>query len=224
MVSVSSSRLQFLWPVQNPSRKPHQYYCTSSTAPHLPVGAQPFHLTMKLARFAIAGAVPLVFAAGDPSPHDQAVAACASLNTTAKLGIMHGFGEIDGYSRNSGCGGLCGRATFRWDNGGWLVPSGLRTITTNRISRPNTPSQNIPLVILRLARACHAWARVCGCARAGPQGFGDGTKPGTSTQWPCTLNMASTFDPTLALEWGTAMGEEFWGKGTNIQEVGREGG
>ena len=43
--------------------------------------------------------------------------------------------------------------------------------------------------------------------------------PGTTTQWPSTLNMASTFDPALALEWGTAMGEEFWGKGTNIQEV-----
>ena len=30
--------------------------------------------------------------------------------------------------------------------------------------------------------------------------------------------MGSTFDPELAAEWGTAMGEEFWGKGTNIQE------
>lgn len=30
--------------------------------------------------------------------------------------------------------------------------------------------------------------------------------------------MAASFDPALALEWGTAMGEEFWGKGTNIQE------
>ena len=58
----------------------------------------------------------------------------------------------------------------------------------------------------------------CSCFVAGPQGFGDGTLPGTATQWPSTLNMASTFDPELALEWGTAMGEEFWGKGTNIQE------
>jgi len=53
----------------------------------------------------------------DPTPHDLAVAACAALNTSAKLDIMHGFGKIDGYSRNSGCGDLCGRATFRWDNG-----------------------------------------------------------------------------------------------------------
>ena len=30
--------------------------------------------------------------------------------------------------------------------------------------------------------------------------------------------MAAAFDPELALEWGTAMGEEFWAKGTNIQE------
>lgn len=37
--------------------------------------------------------------------------------------------------------------------------------------------------------------------------------------------MAASFDPDLALRWGTAMGEEFWGKGTNIQEVrGWEGG
>ena len=56
-------------------------------------------------------------ASSPQSPHDQAVVACASLNTTAKLGILHGFGKIDGYSRNSGCGGVCGRDTFRWDNG-----------------------------------------------------------------------------------------------------------
>ena len=30
--------------------------------------------------------------------------------------------------------------------------------------------------------------------------------------------MAASFDPALALEWGTAMGEEFYNKGTNIQE------
>lgn len=30
--------------------------------------------------------------------------------------------------------------------------------------------------------------------------------------------MAATFDASLAGEWGVAMGEEFWGKGTNIQE------
>ena len=88
---------------------------------------------------------------------------------------MRGYGTVvaySGYSRNSGCGGVCGRAqskntegditagTFRWDNG--------------------------------------------------PQGFGDHCKPGTTTQWPSTLNMGSTFDPELALEWGDAMGDEFW--------------
>jgi beta-glucosidase len=77
-------------------------------------------------------------------------------------------GKIDGYSRNSGCNGECGRATFRWDNG--------------------------------------------------PQGFGDGSPAGASTQWPSTLNMAASFDPSLANEWGEAMGMEFWAKGTNIQE------
>lgn len=30
--------------------------------------------------------------------------------------------------------------------------------------------------------------------------------------------MGATFDPELASEWGVAMGEEFWAKGTNIQE------
>ena len=66
----------------------------------------------------------------------------------------------------------------------------------------------------------------CGnaCGRAyfrwdnGPQGFGDGSPAGNATQWPSTLNMAASWDPDLAMEWGTAMGEEFWGKGTNIQE------
>jgi beta-glucosidase len=94
--------------------------------------------------------------------------ACSQLNFSLKAGMMRGYGLIDGYSRNSGCGNLCGRATFRWDNG--------------------------------------------------PQGFGDHVKPGTTTQWPSTLNMGASFDPSLALQWGTAMGEEFWGKGTNIQE------
>ena len=32
------------------------------------------------------------------------------------------------------------------------------------------------------------------------------------------LALSSTFDPQLASEMGVAMGEEFWGKGTNIQE------
>jgi hypothetical protein len=52
----------------------------------------------------------------------------------------------------------------------------------------------------------------------GPQGFGDGTKPGTTTQWSSCLNIGATMDPELAREWGRAMGEEFWNKGTNIQE------
>ena len=114
-------------------------------------------------------AVSVAMAGGSQAAyHSDAIEACASLTRTQKLGMMRGYGEIDGYTRNSGCGDLCGRKTFRWDNG--------------------------------------------------PQGFGDNVPPGTSTQWPSTLNMAATWDPELALEWGTAMGEEFWGKGTNIQE------
>jgi len=99
---------------------------------------------------------------------DEAISTCKTLSFDDKVGMMRGYGEIDGYSRNSGCGEQCHRKTFRWDNG--------------------------------------------------PQGFGDGTTPGSSTQWPSCLNMGATFDPTLANEWGTAMGEEFWNKGTNIQE------
>jgi hypothetical protein len=117
------------------------------------------------------------------TPAEQARAACSSMNFTAKVGMMRGYGTVKaypGYSRNSGCGGVCGRpqstgiggdvtaGTFRWDNG--------------------------------------------------PQGFGDHTLPGTTTQWPSTLNMGATFDPELAAEWGDAMGAEFWAKGTNIQE------
>ena len=49
-------------------------------------------------------------------------------------------------------------------------------------------------------------------------GFGDGVKPGTSTQWSSSLAMAASFDPELAERWGQAMGLEFWSKGTNIQE------
>ena len=30
--------------------------------------------------------------------------------------------------------------------------------------------------------------------------------------------MGATFDPSLAAEWGDAMGQEFWDKGSNIQE------
>ena len=30
--------------------------------------------------------------------------------------------------------------------------------------------------------------------------------------------MGATFDPELAAEWGDAMGQEFWDKGSNIQE------
>jgi len=105
-------------------------------------------------------------ASRDPSA--DAAAACAQLSLSEQLGMMRGYGPIAGYSRNSGCAGVCGRATYRWDNG--------------------------------------------------PQGFGDGVKPGTTTQWPSSLAMAATWDPELAGLFGTAMGEEFWGKGTNIQE------
>ena len=46
-------------------------------------------------------------------PASDAAAACAGLNLTQQLTLMRGFGSINGYSRNSGCAGVCGRATFR---------------------------------------------------------------------------------------------------------------
>ena len=51
------------------------------------------------------------------------------------------------------------------------------------------------------------------------QGFRDenNTKPGSSTQWPSALAMAATWDTSLAQQWGEAMGEEFKGKGANVQ-------
>eukprot|EP01063_Lacrimia_lanifica_P036251 TRINITY_DN713_c6_g1_i1.p1 TRINITY_DN713_c6_g1~~TRINITY_DN713_c6_g1_i1.p1 ORF type:complete len:670 (+),score=265.77 TRINITY_DN713_c6_g1_i1:37-2046(+) len=53
----------------------------------------------------------------------------------------------------------------------------------------------------------------------GPQGFrviASGTA-GTSTAFPAALTVAASFDADVATEWGAAMGEEFYGKGANIQ-------
>ncbi len=101
-------------------------------------------------------------------PDSDAAAACAALNISEQISMMFGVGEIDGYSRNSGCAGVCQRRTFRWDNG--------------------------------------------------PQGFGDGCPPGSSTQWSSSLAAAATFDGDLVYRWGVAMGEEWFAKGTNIFE------
>ena len=52
----------------------------------------------------------------------------------------------------------------------------------------------------------------------GPQGFNEyGKHPGTATQWPSGLTIGATFDREMARLWGTSMGEEFSGKGANIQ-------
>ena len=37
--------------------------------------------------------------------------------------------------------------------------------------------------------------------------------PGTSTQWPSQLNLAASFDPALAYDFGVAIGVEWWKKG-----------
>ena len=48
----------------------------------------------------------------------------------------------------------------------------------------------------------------------GPLGVGNGATG--VTQWPDATNKASTWDPQLVDQWGTAMGREFGGKGRNV--------
>ena len=50
----------------------------------------------------------------------------------------------------------------------------------------------------------------------GPQGF-RANVDGTSTQFPCGLAIAATFSPQVAFLWGATMGQEFVGKGANVQ-------
>jgi len=52
----------------------------------------------------------------------------------------------------------------------------------------------------------------------GPQGFRDNDgHPGTSTAVPSGLSIAASWDPEIARLWGQTMGEEFLGKGSNVQ-------
>jgi len=54
----------------------------------------------------------------------------------------------------------------------------------------------------------------------GPQGFRDpigSGAAGTSTAFPCGLSIGSTWSRTAAFIFGSAMGEEFRGKGANVQ-------
>ena len=108
-----------------------------------------------------------------------------------------------------------------------LVRANSPCLPPHPLHRPPFPTHKIWCVAhIRPCAPSLAHLQGCGyeCGRKtfrwdnGPQGFGDGSRPGSTTQWPCSLNMGATWDPTLALQWGTAMGEEFWGKGTNIQE------
>lgn len=52
----------------------------------------------------------------------------------------------------------------------------------------------------------------------GPQGFRTAKElSGTSTAFPSGLTVAATWDVDAAAAWGAAMGEEFAGKGANVQ-------
>ena len=51
----------------------------------------------------------------------------------------------------------------------------------------------------------------------GPQGFRDNANPGTTTQWPSAQTAATTWNLESIYAWGQAMGEEFAGKGANVQ-------
>ena len=50
----------------------------------------------------------------------------------------------------------------------------------------------------------------------GPQGFRCDSAPGTSTQWPSALTVASSWSRDVMTQWATAMGKEFVGKGANV--------
>jgi beta-glucosidase len=47
----------------------------------------------------------------------------------------------------------------------------------------------------------------------GPQGF----RSGGTTAFPSGLTAAASFSRQIMSDWGTAMGEEFYGKGSNVQ-------
>jgi beta-glucosidase len=52
----------------------------------------------------------------------------------------------------------------------------------------------------------------------GPQGFRcDYAYRGTTTAMPSAMNIAATFNPSLAFSWGNGMGEEFLLKGAHVQ-------
>ena len=59
----------------------------------------------------------LLIAVASADPASDAAAACNAMNLSTQFTLMRGYGPIAGYSRNSGCAGICGRSTFRWDNG-----------------------------------------------------------------------------------------------------------
>eukprot|EP01035_Chromulina_nebulosa_P038659 gene38659-52229_t len=50
----------------------------------------------------------------------------------------------------------------------------------------------------------------------GPQGFRDDSHPGSTTCWPSALTMGATWDRELCFQWGEAIAQEFYGKGSNV--------
>jgi beta-glucosidase len=53
------------------------------------------------------------------------------------------------------------------------------------------------------------------CCQQGPQGFRGAA--GTSTAFPAAITVAASWDPAVARAWGSAMGDEFYRKGANVQ-------
>ena len=51
----------------------------------------------------------------------------------------------------------------------------------------------------------------------GPQGFRAPGFEGSTTQWPSAQTVSATWDVNAVYAWGQAMGEEFAGKGANVQ-------
>merc|ERR1719356_1521612 len=51
----------------------------------------------------------------------------------------------------------------------------------------------------------------------GPQGYNSyGTAPSSSTQFPCLLAVAASFDPQVSARYAAAIADEFVGKGSNV--------
>ena len=105
----------------------------------------------------------------------------------------------------------------------WMDPSDPPEARAQKLVKEMTNAEKIHL----FHGSCKGYVgNVCGNTRLGipaitmndgPQGFRDNAHPGSSTAWPCSLAVGATFDREAAHAWGSAMGDEFYRKGANVQ-------